>query len=97
MRFKGAVLCYDSGWGQLYVHDGAETKYFSPGSFPMPLESGLQVEITGTTTFAENDPALTNLHVVVEGHAALPFGPTRAGYSGPRPEVPCLRAGRPAG
>jgi signal transduction histidine kinase len=72
VRFKGAVLCYDSGWGQLYVHDGAETKYFSPGSFPMPLESGLQVEITGTTTFAENDPALTNLHVVVEGHAALP-------------------------
>jgi signal transduction histidine kinase len=72
VRFKGAVLCYDSGWGQLYVHDGAETKYFSPGSFPMPLESGLQVEITGTTTYTESDPALTNLHLVVEGRAALP-------------------------
>ena len=72
VRFKGTVLCYDSGWGQMYVHDGAETKYFSPGSFPMPLESGLRVEITGTTTFAENDPSLTNLHLVVEGRAALP-------------------------
>jgi hypothetical protein len=56
----------------LYVHDGSETGYFSSGSFPMPLESGLQVEITGTTTFAENNPALTNLHLAVEGRAALP-------------------------
>src|ERR1035441_7836986 len=72
VRFQGVVLCYDAGWGQLYVHDGSETKYFNPQSFPMPLESGSRVEITGTTSFVEGYPALTNLHLVVGGSAALP-------------------------
>jgi signal transduction histidine kinase len=72
VRFQGVVLCYDAGWGQLYVHDGTETRYFSPGSFPMPLEAGLQVEISGATTFAEGTPTLTNLHLVVQGRQALP-------------------------
>ena len=43
VRFEGVVLCYDASWGQLYVHDGTETKYFSPQSFPMPLESGSRI------------------------------------------------------
>ncbi|MCX6924154.1 MAG: hypothetical protein NT154_13225 [Verrucomicrobia bacterium] len=72
-RIKAVVLCYDPAGGQMYLHDeGGETKYFSPGSFPMPLESGLQVELTGTTTFADDSATLTNLHLVVEGRAALP-------------------------
>jgi signal transduction histidine kinase len=72
VRLQGVVLCYDAGWGQLYVHDGGETEYFSPQTFPMPLESGLQVEITGATTFVQDYAALTNLHLVVRGRAALP-------------------------
>ena len=72
VRFEGVVLCCDQGWSQLYVHDGTETKYFSPQSFPVPLESGLQVKITATTTFVAGYPALTNLHLVVGGRAELP-------------------------
>jgi signal transduction histidine kinase len=72
VRFQCVVLCYDADWGQLYVHDGSETMYFSPRSFPMPLESGQQVEITGTTAFVAGSSALTNLHLVVAGRAALP-------------------------
>jgi len=71
-RFLGTVLCYDPGWGQLYVHDGAETKYFSPQSLPLTLESGLRVEITGATTFVADYPALTNLQLVKVGRAELP-------------------------
>jgi signal transduction histidine kinase len=72
VRFHGVVLCYDANWGQLYVHDGTETMYFNPQSFPMPLESGLQVEITGTTAFVKGSRTLTNPHLVVAGRAALP-------------------------
>jgi hypothetical protein len=72
VRVQCVVLCYDAAWGQLFVHDGAETTYFSPQSFPMPLESGLQVEITGATTFVQDHSILTNLHLVVRGRAALP-------------------------
>jgi signal transduction histidine kinase len=38
----------------------------------MPLKSGDQVEITGTTAFAGGALALTNLHLVIVGRAALP-------------------------
>ena len=41
VRFKGIVVCCDPAWGQLYVQDESETKYFSPQSFPSPLQSGL--------------------------------------------------------
>jgi hypothetical protein len=37
-RFKGVVLCYDLGWGQLYVHNGSETAYFNPREFQTQLE-----------------------------------------------------------
>ena len=72
VRVRGAVLCYDSGWDQLYVYDGVEARYFSAKSFPVPLESGLKVEIRGTTTFAENYAGLTNLTLAVQGRAPLP-------------------------
>src|SRR5580658_9875790 len=32
-RIKGAVVCYDSGWNQLYIYDGQETGYFNPHDF----------------------------------------------------------------
>jgi hypothetical protein len=72
VRFQCVVLCYDADWGLLYVHDGSETMYLSPRSFPTPLESGRQVEITGTTAVVAGSPALTNLHLVVAGRAELP-------------------------
>ncbi len=72
VRFQGVVLCYDAEWGLVYVHDGSETMYFSPRSFPMSVKSGDQVEITGTTAFVAGSRALTNLHLAVAGRAALP-------------------------
>ena len=72
VRFEGVVVCYDAGWGQLYVHDGTETKYFKPQIHPAPLESGSRVKITGATGFAAGYPVLTNLHLVVEGSGDLP-------------------------
>ena len=71
-RFEGTVLCYDAAWGQLYVHDGSEVKYFSPLSFPTALEAGMRVQITGTTMLVENSVGLTNLHLVAQGRAELP-------------------------
>src|ERR1700694_2883872 len=49
VRLKGVVLCYDSGWDKLYVHDGHETGYLHPGEFQTQLKPGQLVEITGTT------------------------------------------------
>ena len=71
-RFKGVVLCYDLGWGQFYVHNGSETAYFNPRSFPTQLEQGQSVEITATAIMAGNSPTLTNLQMRVLGRAALP-------------------------
>ncbi len=72
VRFQGVVLCYDAGWGQMYMHDGTETKYFSPQIHPTPLPSGTKVQITGTTDFAAGFPVLTNVQLVVQGSSALP-------------------------
>ena len=72
VRFKGVVLCYDLGWGQLYVHDGSETAYFNPRDFQIQMEQGQSVEITGTALVAGNNPALTNLQIRVLGRVSLP-------------------------
>ncbi len=50
VRLRGTVLCYDSGWNQLYVFDGQETGYFNPHDFPTEPKIGEWIEITGTTT-----------------------------------------------
>src|ERR1700741_1848925 len=34
-HIAGIVVCYDSGWNQLYVYDG-ETSYFNPNAFKVP-------------------------------------------------------------
>ncbi|HWX23004.1 MAG TPA: HAMP domain-containing sensor histidine kinase [Candidatus Binatia bacterium] len=76
VRFNGVVICYDAAWGQFYIHDSSETKWFSPLVFNKQLEPGQYVEITGTTTVLEGSPALTNLNLAVKGHQVLP-APTR--------------------
>src|SRR4051812_32366196 len=29
IRVRGVVVCFDSGWHQLYIHDGHNTEYFN--------------------------------------------------------------------
>jgi len=68
-RVKGVVLCYDSGWNQLYVHDGFATGYFPPGGFSFPLSMGQQVEISGTTLGGET---FSDLKLTALGQGILP-------------------------
>jgi signal transduction histidine kinase len=72
VRLKGVVLCYDSGWYQLYVHDGTETAWLNPKLFQTNLQVGLDVEITGSTTYGQGSVAWTNLQLQVLGHGAIP-------------------------
>jgi signal transduction histidine kinase len=72
VRLKGVVLCYDPGWNQLSIYDGAETAFLSPQLFQTTLEAGLKVEINSSTTFEGGGPALTNIHLQILGHDALP-------------------------
>jgi signal transduction histidine kinase len=72
LRIRGVVLCFDHGWNQLYVHDGAETAWLSPQPFRSDLKQGQSVEITGSTTFQEGYPAYTNLQLKVLGEGTIP-------------------------
>jgi signal transduction histidine kinase len=78
IRFQGVVLCYDLEWGQLYVHDGSEVRWFNPREISTQPASGQFVEITGTTTVAGNDNALTNLSLTVLKEGALPVAKPHA-------------------
>jgi PAS domain S-box-containing protein len=69
VRLQGVVVCYDSGWHQLYVHDGRETLYFNADDFATQPETGQAVEITGR---ARGTNVLENAKLVVRGPAALP-------------------------
>ncbi len=72
VRLKGTVVSYDTGWNQLYVHDGVEVAWLSAHDFQTNLQAGLNIEITGSTTSGPDGPALTNLHLQVLGHGTLP-------------------------
>ena len=74
VRITGVVLSYDAEWGQLYIHDGSETVYFSPKNFRAQLEAGQSVQITGTTAYLDGSPAFTNLDLVILGPGTLPKG-----------------------
>ena len=50
VHLSGVVLCYDSGWNQLYIYDGQQTAYFNPHDFKIEAQRGQRVEISGTTT-----------------------------------------------
>lgn len=69
VRLKGLVVCYDSGWNQLYVCDGQETVYLNPHNFQNQPDIGQQVEITGRTA---GDGALSNANLTVLGTGRLP-------------------------
>lgn len=60
VRITGVVLCYDKEWGQLFIHDGDETKYFAPQTFGTALEPGQRIELTARTRLAEGLASLTN-------------------------------------
>jgi hypothetical protein len=74
VRIKAVVLCFDAGWNQLYVHDGADTQYFAPASFHVRPETGQMVEITGATSMLEGARAFTNLDLRILGPGTLPPG-----------------------
>jgi signal transduction histidine kinase len=78
IRFQGVVLGYDLEWGQLYVHDGSEVRWFNPREISTQPASGQLVAITGTTTVAGNDNALTNLSLTVLKEGALPVAKPHA-------------------
>ena len=69
VRLQGVVVCYDSGWNQLYIHDGHNTGYFNPHDFQTQPETGQTVEVTGTTT---GDNVLLNPKLSVLGQGSLP-------------------------
>ncbi len=70
VRIKGVVVCYDSGWNQMYVHDGQNAGYFNPHLFSAQPQIGRVVEITGTTT---GDKTLLNPSLTILGEAPLPI------------------------
>jgi PAS domain S-box-containing protein len=68
LKVKGVVLCCDSGWDQLYIHDGLDTGYFHPADFP-PLSMGQEVEITGA---ASGSNTFTTVGLRILGQGILP-------------------------
>ena len=74
VSIRGVIVCYDLGWNQLYIHDGAETAYFNPQLFQTNLVAGQAVELTGSTTVAQGSVTFTNLHLQVLSQGKLPEG-----------------------
>jgi signal transduction histidine kinase len=72
VEFRGAVLCYDSGWGQFYVHDGSDTIYISPTCFTNRFDVGQYVAIKGDTTWSGAGTTLTNAAAAILGDQPLP-------------------------
>ncbi len=69
VHLTGVVLCYDSGWNQLYVCDGHETGYFNSHDFLTQPQTGQLVEIFATTAAGNS---LTNAKLSVLGPGAIP-------------------------
>lgn len=72
VEFTGTVLCYDPGWGQLYIHDGTNAVYLNPRSFTNHFEVGQRVKITGVTAWDGTAATLTNAAAVVMTKHLLP-------------------------
>ena len=69
VRISGVVVCYDSGWNQLYVYDGQNTAYFNPHLFHPEPAIGQFVEVTGTTT---GDSTLLDANVSILHQSPVP-------------------------
>ncbi len=72
VQLEGIVLCYDSEWGQLYIHDGKRVAYFTPHTFPVGVVPGQVVRISGVTVAAAQGDGLTNGQLTVIGRSELP-------------------------
>ncbi len=72
VRYRGIVVCYDAGWGQLYVHDGSQAGWFSPRAFSTAPAVGQFVEITAMTAVIEGVTTLTNLSLTILREGTLP-------------------------
>ena len=72
MELDGTILCYDPGWGQLYVHDGVNAIYLNPRGFTNSFRPGQRVRMQGTTTWDGTGSILTNTTATVTGHQPLP-------------------------
>src|ERR1700722_3372375 len=69
LHLSGVVVCYDSGWNQLYICDGHETGYFNPHNFTTHPQLGQMVEVWGVLA-GEN--ILTNAQLTVVGPGTIP-------------------------
>ena len=69
LHLSGVVVCYDSGWNQLYICDGHETGYFNPHNFATQPQLGQTVEVSGVLA-GEN--ALTNAQLAILGPRTIP-------------------------
>jgi len=72
VRIKGVVLCFDMGWGQLYVHDGWQTIYIQPGVLGRDFVAGESIELLGSTTWNAGSALSTNLVANSLGRSELP-------------------------
>lgn len=75
VKFEGTILCYDIGWGQLYIHDGLSAIYLNPRNFTNRFEVGQRVEINAVTTWDGTASILTNTTAKVIGRQSLPPTP----------------------
>ena len=77
LRIHGVVVCYDSGWHQLYLHDGRESLYFNADDFSVQPRIGQRVEISG---LAYSSEAFSNMSLKVLGPGEMPK-PKRLGLN----------------
>ncbi len=69
LHLSGVVVCYDSGWNQLYIYDGHETGYFNPHNFVTQPQPGQMVEISGVI---DGENILTNAQLAIRGAGTVP-------------------------
>lgn len=60
MRVRAAVLCYDAGWNQLYLHDGNRAVYFDPKLFFAEPPLGQFVDVVGRTALKQDKTSLAD-------------------------------------
>lgn len=72
IELEGTVLCYDAGWGQLYLHQGASVLYLNPGWFTNQFEVGELVRVNARSGWDGTATILTNGTATVLGRRPLP-------------------------
>ena len=72
IRIRATVLCYDKGWNQLYLFDGATTSYINPSALSTNLHQGQYVELTGETITTGGKAGWTRLSLSELGQRPVP-------------------------